>query len=300
MKNSKIMIFVVSFLFIICFTFSFKSVQISKNIVSTFFDNIFPTLLPFFICTYLLLETNVLEIIAYIFQFITIPLLKINGYGCLIIIVSIITGTPFAASFLTSLFLKKKISKKEAFILSISCFYPSWSFMYLTVGQFLGYKIATKICLSIYLASFFFLFILSIFFLEKPKYLTLKEVKENISNASKNFQFSKMLKKTILQSISTLMVILGTMIYFSLPLIIIKKEIILQSLIEFSTATFTIIKTSNINKVFYLLFTFSFGSFSLMIQHLSMLEEIKIKFKHLLLSRIFVIPFSFIFLILLT
>ncbi len=300
MKNSKTMIIITSFFFIICFVYFKETVLISKNLVSTFFGTIFPTLLPFFICTYLLLETNILEIIAYIFQFITIPLLKINGYGCLIIIVSILSGTPLSASLTTSLYLKKKISKKEAFVLSLTCFYPSWSFMYLTVGHLLTYQIAKKICFSLYFSSFFLLFILSILFLEKPKYITFKEVKENINTSIKNFSFPKSLKKTILQSISTLMVILGTMIYFSLPLTIIKKEIFLQSLIEFSSAAFSIINATNINKTYYLLFTFSFGSLSLMMQHLSMLEEIKIKFKHLFLSRLIVIPFSFIFLLLLT
>lgn len=304
MKTSKLSVFLVCLFFILCFFFSQESVLLSKNMCTTFLKNIFPTLFPFFICTYLLLETNILEIIAYLFQYISIPLFKLSGYSCLIILVSIITGTPFAASLITSLFLKKKLSKKETFILSSSLVYPSWSFMYVTIGSFIGFKNAKIISLSVYLSSLLLLIILAILILEKPKYIKYKTLKENLKTSFNNFHFAKTLKKTIINSFTNLVVILGTMIYFSLPLTLInkifKKGILLQSLIEFSSASFAIINSTISNKIPYLLLTYSFGSFSLLLQHFSMLEETKFKFKYLITGRVFVVSYSFIFLSLLT
>ncbi|MBE6124221.1 MAG: hypothetical protein E7184_01590 [Erysipelotrichaceae bacterium] len=268
--------------------------------MNTFFETIFPTLLPFFLCTYLLLETNLLEFLTYLLQYISMPIFKLNGYGCLVVVVSIFTGTPFVASLISSFLIQNKISKKEALVLASCCLYPSWSFIYLTIGSFIGFSSSKVLCLSIYFSSFLLLFILSNILLKKEKFVSFKEVKNNIRFSLLNFNFPLILRKTIINSCTNLIVILGTMVYFSLPLTVFKNNLFIQALFEFSSASFAIINSTISHKISYLAFTFSFGSLSLIMQHHSMLEDTGIKIKHLLLSRLFIIPFTFLFLKLLT
>ena len=100
-----------------------------------------------------------------------------------------------------------KIDIKEANKLLSFSFFPSIMFVIGTVGnKFLNNnKIALYILLIIYISNFIvFLF----------NYKKLKDIDFNISNENKSF--SNLIKESIINSVSTLLVILGTIVIFNL------------------------------------------------------------------------------------
>mgnify|MGYP003295113250 CR=1 FL=1 len=143
------------------------------------------------------------NLIIIAFGWIHVSFLKIKLY----LIITLFSGLPMNAKVVSTLLDTNKIDIKEANKLLSFSFFPSIMFVIGTVGnKFLNNnKIALYILLIIYISNFIvFLF----------NYKKLKDIDFNISNENKSF--SNLIKESIINSVSTLLVILGTIVIFNL------------------------------------------------------------------------------------
>ncbi len=97
-----------------------KSVDFSLNV---FKNNIFPSLFPFFVLSNLLIKYGLPEFMGNLFKGVMNKLFRIKGITAFIFFMSIISGNPSNAKYTRELYLEKKINKYEAIkILCFTCF----------------------------------------------------------------------------------------------------------------------------------------------------------------------------------
>lgn len=164
--------------------------------INLFLNTVFPSLFPFFMLVDILNNYNYFGYFRSIIKF---------KYSDLFI-VSIISGLPSNAKYLSTLINENLISKKDASILLGITFFPNPMFVIGIVSSFLGSKIiGIKLLASLYLSSFI-VFILN--------YKKLDNITYNNKNLKKDF--STLLKTSILKNISLLLVIYGTILIFTI------------------------------------------------------------------------------------
>ena len=286
MKNKSISILIIFISLICCFIFSSTVVDTSIYIVDFFYDYMFPSLLPLLISIFILIDTGLLYYLSYILQYITIPLFRINGYGALAIIISILTGFPFSTILICRLYKQNKITKKEAYALISSFTIPSFSFIFASIKGYLDTQSFIKVVICIYLSSLLILFILSRFMLDRKNVIKFKEIKNEVETSLSSFSFSLSLKNNILSITDSLAIVLGTMVYFNILSIFISNIIPINNtitgLIEFS---FPAVIAAENNNILSLIMILSFSSISCIFQCSTILDEYKLKTSPLLISK---------------
>lgn len=201
-KNLLIFIFytLIIFIFINNTDLVIYSVNSSINL---FLSNVFPSLFPFFMLVDILNNYNYFEYFKSIIKF---------KYSDLFI-VSIISGLPSNAKYLSNLINENLITKKDASILLGVSFFPNPMFVIGIVSSLLNSKIiAIKLLILLYLSSFI-VFILNYKNLNNINY-KYKSIKKDIST---------LLKTSIIKNISLLVVIFGTILVFTLLVNFISK-----------------------------------------------------------------------------
>ena len=287
MKSNIISILIVISTFLACLLFSSSIVDKSMYIVGFFYDYMFPSLLPLLISIFILIDTGVLYYIAYFLQYITLPLFRINGYGALCIILSILTGFPFSTLFVCKFYKSNKISKEEAYSLILSFTIPSFSFMFTTIKSNLNNNDFLLLISCIYLSSFILLFITSRILIKQYTFITFKEIHMSTYESIKCYSFPISLKQNIIKITESLSVILGTMVYFSILSLFIESILpisnTVKGILEFSFPSIVVAKN---NDLISLIIILSFSSISCIFQCSCILEEYNLKTKPLSLSKV--------------
>lgn len=122
MKNHFKIIKIKNYIFPLCllvFTFciaifSKQNLIASKNALTLWATTVVPSLLPFFIATELLSNTNIFSYIGRLLDKIMQPLFRVPGIGSFALILGVISGYPIGAKIVSDLRSKNELSKIEA------------------------------------------------------------------------------------------------------------------------------------------------------------------------------------------
>ncbi len=297
-KNILILIFILFIEIIILFNPNILLVSVSEAL-NLFINKLFISLFPFFVLNEILLEYNLSYYISSLKYNFLSKIFNINKSSISIIILSLLTGHPSNAKYIKDYLDKGLISESEATKLLIITFFPSPVFVITVVGYLLFNNI--EIGIFLLLAVYFINFLLGIII--KNKFDIIKN--ENILLPINNKNFSVILKNALINSFSTLFLILGNIIIFLLLLNLFNEyfnftpiiNTIFSILIEITNGIkkASILNTNLALKISLTLFALMFSGLSIHSQVSSILSDYKIDYKSVFTYRIIISIISFIF-----
>lgn len=259
--------FLLVILTIYLFTKALEVENTFKDTLNYLIKIIIPSLFPYMIFINFILLSNSLDYLALLLN----KVFKINGYYILILIGSLIGGYPYNAILINSFLKDNKINNNEAYKLLVSSFFPSISFslcLYRLDVNFI------YILLSLYLSSL----IMFLFAFKKDKESTKIKIKQNIDYLSLYY-------KVMNNSLKGIFTMCFAIIFFNLLMIpfnnlIVNENIknLISGLLEFSSSSIMILKKpfKTFTDYFILNIIISFSSFSIIMQSMYYLKEIKI------------------------
>lgn len=221
-------------LFTICLViFSKTNLAAAKNGLVLWANNVVPSLLPFFIATELLSYTNVVNVLGKLLNPIMKPIFNVPGVGSYAFLMGIISGYPTGAKIVCNLKEQGLLTDVEAERLLAFTNNSGPLFILGTVGvslfgnTLIGFLLLLTHILSCITVGFLFRFWRKN---EKTNYSNLK-INTKSSKTQVNFSnLGEILGKSISSSISTIVVIGGFVILFSVILSILKNSNIIELL----------------------------------------------------------------------
>lgn len=286
MKKVQLLIILSTICLLLIFS---KNVSlITTNVMQNFIINIIPTLVPIMI---------LINIFTYSGGFLALfnsnnlsPKTKhlINTLG--LIVIGVLSGTPALANILKEE-KGKSLSKKESDLIMSSFVMPSFPFL-LAIAINSDWVINKKILLFVPLIINIFLFLLSY----KKEFLNYEVLKQNTN-------IDNIMSKAIITTTQSLILMLGSIILFSLlgefiaykcPL---PYNLLLHGLIEFSYPLNILLKSNILINLYFAVPIIAFSSLSLIIQvkllykDISIIEVIK---KRLIVTALSILFFLFL------
>lgn len=250
-----------------------------------FIKNLVPTLFPFFILADILNNYNYLYYLQKIFRF------KYSD----ILIISLFSGLPSNAKYISLLLENKKITEEDASIMLSTSFFPNPMFVITSIG-FLMYKnalIGIKMLIIIYISNI----ILYLFNYKKLRF-------NNFTNPVTPKPFFSFIKSSILNAMETLLVVLGTIIIFNIVNSVINEYLInnvnlsalISACLEMTSGVYKIysLNISNNLKYIFTTLTLTFSSLSILFQAFSILENYHINKKIIIKNKIILVLISLI------
>ncbi len=283
MKKKSFNIFLISLIFLfIYFIFTHKTLITSSIINSSklFFYKVFPSLFPMFILSSMLISLNTPYYLSKI-----IKSKKISPLSIYILFLSLISGTPSNAYIVNELIEKKYIdSKTGSFLLTFS-FFTNPFFLLNMLSILFPNEIIIKIIIAHYLPNFILMF--------------FTPLKNTISLSPEEINYSSIIPNAIKKSLTTLLTILGTIVFFNILILLIpSKYIFLSGFLEITNGL-NLLPTFNIAlniKAYLALAYLSFGGISIIMQIKSILNDTNTPITPFLKSRIYHIILSFLIL----
>ena len=225
----KNVISIMFFLFTICLIiFSKSNIQAVKNSLNIWFNNIIPSLFPFFIATELLNHTNIPRIIGNMFNKIMRPIFNVPGIGAYALIMGIISGYPVGAKIVTNFRNQNLCTKEEAERLITFTNNSGPLFILGTVGITLFYDSSIGLLLLFtHILACITVGIIFRFWKSKTK----EKRNTDIINTNVTFNsLGEVLSKSISSAINSIIVIGGFIVLFGIILSILQKTYILNFL----------------------------------------------------------------------
>jgi len=213
-----------------------------------------------------------------------------------IIILSLFSGFPSSAVYLKKAYENKEISKEELEYMLSFCFFSNPLFVIGTIGSLLlgNKRIGIMILFSHYISNF----IIAYIFRKKTKNKEKVDFKKAFNTMKNKISTSKplanVLKDIIIESIDTLLLLLGIISIFLIISNVLLNEItepfqsIINGILEMTGGIKRIssLDIAQYFKIIFILFFISFGGISIHIQILSILDKIKINYKRFVFKRI--------------
>lgn len=280
-KNLGNLIKVVFFSFVIFVFLSSPEVIIDSVNYSmdVFIKNLLPTLFPFFILVDFLMNYGYVDYLKSILRF---------KYGY-VILLSMISGLPSNAKYIKIFLDNKMISMRDAEIMMSVTFFPNPMFVISSVGLLMmgSLKLGFMALISVYISNFMVYFLY---------YKKLSNVSASISTS--RVSFPKLLSSSILNNINTLLVILGTIMFFMTILNIFVHFVnlsdemlaIINGIFEMTSGIknmSTSVFSTQVKYIFISLFL-SFSGMSVLMQAFSILSEYKLNVKFILKNKLLV------------
>lgn len=206
------------FLLILSILMFIYSKDISENIISSieiWKNNLFPSLFPFIVISKILINYGFISFISNIFYNIMLKVFFINPNTSFIFIMSMISGFPSSAKYTKELLDKNIINENDAnrIILFSHFANPAFILIALNNNYFNNYKITLLILFSHYFTNIIIGLITK---KEKPI------VNKNYCKLESK-PFSIVLSEAIKDALSTLFLILGTLVTYSIIITIFNK-----------------------------------------------------------------------------
>lgn len=276
-----------------------SSVKFSFNIWK---NNIFPSLFPFFILSELLINYGFVELLSELFKPIMNKFFKTNSNSAFVFVMSIISGFPSNAKYTRELYKKKLINEEEATKILTFTHFSNPLFILGTISTlFLKNK---DVGIFILLIHYITNIIIGLVF--RNYYISSKTTeKVSIYKAFSNMHrkriknkksFGQIISNAIINSINTLLLILGTVTTFLVLTTIINKNIninmyyqsILNGFIEMTQGLkyVSLLDISLKVKSIITVMILSFGGLSVHMQIISILSDTKIKYLPFLTARL--------------
>ena len=283
------------------------AVNFSLNI---WINNIFPSLFPFFVLSEILINYGFIELIGELFKPLFEKLFKINGNAAFIFIMSLISGTPGNAKYTRELYLQNKLNKDEASKILMFSHFTNPLFILGTISiTFLNdKKLGIIIMISEYLSNI----IIGLLFRNyKPSKITndnfsIKKaiLQMHYKRINNNNKFGTIITNSLVNSINTLLLILGVITTFLIISTIIDNNFQLSLLNKSLISGFlemtqglkhiSLLNVSNNYKALLICLVISFGGLSVHTQVLSIISDTEIKYKPFLIARIIHACLSFL------
>ena len=231
-KIKKYIIPILIVLFTICLVvFSSSNLLAAKSGLILWATSVVPSLFPFFVATELLSNTSIPQILGRLFNIFMVPLFNIGGEGSFAIIMGIISGYPIGAKIACDFRKKNILSKEECERLLSFTNNSGPLFIIGTIGisMFGSSEIGFLLLITHLLACFTVGFIFRFW---KKKYLPGIN-HDIISFESKNISFSNLgevLSNSIFNATSTIMMIGGFVVFFSVIISIFKASKLLNTI----------------------------------------------------------------------
>lgn len=275
------------------------SVSFSFNIWK---NNIFPSLFPFFVLSELLVNYGLVEFLGELFKPIMNILFKAKGICAFIFVMSIISGIPANAKYVKELYNNGLINEEEGSKILMFTHFSNPLFILGTISTvFLNNK---ELGLLILFCHYISNFIIGIMFRnyastdEKISKISLKKAIMNMHNKRINNQksFGAILTEALVNTINTLLLILGVVTFFLVITTVVDHNInlnsyyqsILNGFFEMTQGLKYIGNESVPLKIKAIISTMiiSFGGLSSHMQVMSILSDTKIKYLPFLTARV--------------
>lgn len=275
---------------VICMIFIFQNNQEVANTiinaVDLFLRKVFVSLFPMFIINDILIGLNVPVYFYRLFNGFFQKIFKTSGISAYVFVMSLISGTPSNAYILKNLVLENKLTVLEANHYLYFTYFSNPLFLSLMLGSIFESKIVLKIILVHYISNI----IIGIIIRNKaPKISTTKvDLKDN--------NLGSVLIKSINRSISTLLMILGTLVFYMLITYIITNlgnfnnlfKTIMASCLEITNGLNMLSKLEISLKLkeIMAIAAISFGGLSINTQIKAILEDTKLNYQCFFKGRI--------------
>lgn len=230
-KNNKITLYLLIFLWLIINIIIFPNncIIAAKKGLLTWFNIIVPSLFPFFVITDLLINFGFIELIGALLEPLMKPLFNVSGKGAFPLIMSFTSGYPVGVKLVSSLRINNMVSKVEAQRLLAFCSTSGPMFMIgaVATGMFNTQSITPLIVIPHYLGAI----TVGVIFRFYKKQATPKyniSHMDNVRNlytktiSSENKSLGKLLSKSIQNSLYSISIIGGFMIFYSVVAEILK------------------------------------------------------------------------------
>lgn len=282
--------------FIFCLLCGFALYFIFKNnktvaiviieAVNLFFKKVFVSLFPMFIINDLLIALNIPFYFYKLFNNIFRILFKTSGICAYVFIMSLVSGTPSNAYILRTLVDNKKVSNEEASHYLYFTYFSNPLFLLMMLSLLFEINTVLKIIMVHYLSNV----IIALLVRKKAPNISDSDIAINSNDISST------LIKSINKSINTLLMILGTIVFYMLLTFIMTNIFETTLLVKTLIASFLEI-TNGLNlltsldiasklKEIIAVMTISFGGLSINTQIKAILEDTKIEYKYFLKGRI--------------
>lgn len=197
--------------------------------LSTWFNIVVPSLLPFFIISELLINIGFVELIGSLLEPIMMPLFNVPGIGAFPFTLSLISGYPVGVKLVSKLRLENKISKTEAErLLSFSSTSgPLFMLGAVSVGMLKNSSLGPLIVYPHYLASLS----LGLLFRHYKKNTNNDNIKENYYISNTNLSIGQLMSNSIKDATNSIISIGGFMILYSVFIEVIYVSRLFNSLI---------------------------------------------------------------------
>ena len=265
MKN-KLTKLTIIFFFILIFIKKDIMYYTIYNTVILWFKNIVPNLLPMFIITSLIIESNLIINICNIFGKLFNKIFKCSNYGIFIYFLSLFTGSPSNAKYINDLINNNLISNTLSDKLLLFTSNYNILLIYSLLSLYLNKYISIKIIIIIIISNI----IVGLIF-RNINYIDLKT-----NYIKRKINISKIIKDTL----DTLLMILGTLIFFNiiinlLPIKNMLLKNILNGFLEITTGLkgLEYLDISNNIKILLSTIYLSFGGLSIHTQIKSILPD---------------------------
>lgn len=276
-----------------------EAVSFSFNIWK---DNVFPSLFPFFVLSELLINYGFIDLIGEIFKPFMNKIFKTKGVGAFALIMSLISGFPSSAKYIRELYKQELINENEATKLLMFTHFSNPLFILGTISLlFLNNKeVGLLILICHYLGNLIIGIIFRNYFpsSDKKQKVSIKKVINKISEqrTRNKKSFGEIITNALLNSINTLILILGVVTMFLVITTIIDNNIninsfhqsILNGIIEMTQGLKYVSLEPIPLKLKCTISTMiiSFGGLSVHMQIISILSDTKIKYFPFLTARI--------------
>lgn len=269
----------------------------SKNITTAVFEsyelflkNIFPSLFPMFIISYILVEIKIPEVLGNIFKKPFYKLFKTKKEASFVFFMSMLTGFPSSAKYIESLMNKNLIDEKDANKILQFTFFSNPLFIINTVGiMFLNnIKLGYIILISHITGNI----ITGLIFRnynkkEEPKEENIRQSIRELIIKINTTKFFNVLLNAIKDALSTMILIFGILVTFQIIITMMPKNTIIKGLIEMTIGLkYTSLITNTNLKIILSTFFLSFGGLCIHTQIMNILNKKRVKYLPFLLARI--------------
>ena len=287
--KKKLMDFTFCLFCFISLIFIFKNNKEVANViieaVNLFLKKVFVSLFPMFILNDILINLNIPYYFYLLFNKLFLKVFKTSGLGAYVFIMSLISGTPSNAYILKELVELEKISLEEANHFLTFTYFSNPLFLSVMLSTIFNTRVVLKIILCHYIANI----IIGILIRNKaPKIANNKNILKT------NLKIT--LTKSINKSITTLLMILGTISFYMLLTFIITSllpnncliKTIISGFLEITNGLNTMASLNILNKIKEIIASaiISFGGLSIHTQIKAILEDTNMNYSYFLKGRI--------------
>lgn len=289
-KICKIMI--VTILLYMCFAIFMNVEEVTNSVIFSFDiwkNNIFPSLFPFFVISNILINYGFVTVVSKILKPLT-KLFKVSDAAAFVIVMGLLSGFPSSAKYVKELVDKEAISPEEASKILTFTHFSNPLFIINTIGY--GFLGNPKIGIYILMIHYFTNMIIGLLF----RNYKVTSHKNSVHIREKETSLGKIITNSIIDSVNTLLLILGTVSFFLVITTVINNSVhlssinsaIINGIVEMTQGLKYVGLLNNSLKVKAILsiMMISFGGISVHIQTFSIISERKINYIPFLIARI--------------